>query len=84
MTRSVTDEMPIVFSDPIPVGGGFSVVFRYGDGAFHCEWDPALPEPEIAKRLLPGYYQARHAFFEALGKKLGTTTLIMDLPGGAS
>ena len=75
-------------SEPVEVGGGFTVEFTFTKQGIICEWSPDVPAENQIEAVYDRYVTARDHFTIArLCRKLGKcgpiTTILRDVPGGA-
>lgn len=66
-------------SGAVDLGEGVSVEFTFDGSRLDCAWLPDLPKPEVGRRLLPAYRDARHAFFLSMSERLGVNIAVVDL-----
>jgi len=70
--------MSTFHTEPVDLGRGISVEFRYSDGRMDAVWSPRMPYGRRALQILPAYRRARHVFLSDVSEKLGIVIAVAD------
>lgn len=69
-----------ITSEPVAVGKGYSVEFKFDGARLDCEWSPRMPYGRHGRAVLPAYRAARNAFFLKIARFTGKNIAVIDLP----
>lgn len=70
---------PLMLSEQVALGRGYSVQFRLADGRMDVMWEPRMPMGRRGRQLLPAYREARNAFLRDVAKAAGTNVLVAEV-----
>ena len=66
-------------TEPVDLGRGISVEFKFADGRLDAIRSPRMPYGRRANQILPAYRRARHVFLSDVAQKLGITIAVADI-----
>ena len=71
--------MTAFHAEPVDLGRGISVEFRFADGRMDAVWSPRMPYGRRAIQIMPAYRRARHVFLSDVAEKLGIVIAVADI-----
>jgi hypothetical protein len=65
-------------TQPLELGHGYAVEFRWQRDRFDAVWSPEMPAGKRARKIMPAYQRARHHFLSKVASELGINIAVMD------